>query len=406
MLKDKKVVFLTILFTLTEIINFNITFIIIFGLIIFYILKNNSCIIYKNELTKNLFFILLIGIASGIVGCIKYSYEYKDFLRDIYLMFKPIVYVSFGLFLKNKSYCEKNIFAAIVYSGFFISIRHIFLLLINFGSDPRGIGGNESFITLIAILILLCYEKKDEIIKIKQIRIFFILFMTISAILYISRTCLAVAIVFYFVNFVINIEKTYKKVLKHFFIIVIIMIIGYKIIPVDITNKFMLELSRSFIEISSNNKEWNFYNINADWRGYEVYRTKIAFKDASITEKLFGYGDGKLLDLNINITLKDKEYTKIAVLHNGYYYLLLKTGILGVSIYLFIFLKIAFNYLIISKKTNLFKNKLVSSIAFSNLITTYIITGIYNNSNAVIFCVLLGYFIDCKKNEIENSKKV
>ncbi|NOZ46616.1 MAG: hypothetical protein GXO79_07510 [Chlorobi bacterium] len=69
----------------------------------------------------------------------------------------------------------------------------------------------------------------------------------------------------------------------------------------------------------------------------------------------------------------------IIILHNGYLYIMYKTGFLGLIFY---FLFLLFVYLHVYNKSNDSKaiiiNSLLSGIAIHYMFTTLIVTGIYN----------------------------
>ena len=80
-----------------------------------------------------------------------------------------------------------------------------------------------------------------------------------------------------------------------------------------------------------NRNDWKQFNDN--YRSYENIRT---VQQLSYNESLlFGEGIGSQVDLKQKVYLGDMELRYISILHNGYMTILLKTGLLGVGIYLF-----------------------------------------------------------------------
>lgn len=72
-----------------------------------------------------------------------------------------------------------------------------------------------------------------------------------------------------------------------------------------------------------------------NYRGYEAYRALLMFQSGSLSEQIFGYGWGSSIDLVANTAASNADFTRseAAILHNGYLYYLVKTGLLGVSLY-------------------------------------------------------------------------
>ena len=74
--------------------------------------------------------------------------------------------------------------------------------------------------------------------------------------------------------------------------------------------------------------------INHRWRGFEAYRALQEFASGTPVNYAVGKGFGRNIDLGFTMVLADEEFDKIPILHNGYLYLLVKTGIIGVGVYL------------------------------------------------------------------------
>ncbi|MGC3977978.1 MAG: hypothetical protein QM751_06935 [Paludibacteraceae bacterium] len=64
------------------------------------------------------------------------------------------------------------------------------------------------------------------------------------------------------------------------------------------------------------------------------------YADGNFLELFFGKGLGQLIDLKMYIELAGTDWRYIPVLHNGYAYILVKTGIIGVLFFVIFY----FNY--------------------------------------------------------------
>lgn len=75
---------------------------------------------------------------------------------------------------------------------------------------------------------------------------------------------------------------------------------------------FINKSLNSLQEISFRNVEnWNFKNINHNWRRYESYRAQELFNNGSFVEKAVDFGFGKSVNLGINILLGKEEFSEI-----------------------------------------------------------------------------------------------
>ena len=98
---------------------------------------------------------------------------------------------------------------------------------------------------------------------------------------------------------------------------------------------FMGKLAGTVEEIQPDDR-LSVGEANARWRGYETARAWATWSGGSPLQWLFGQGFGAQVDLGYfqNLTPNPREASRfIPVLHNGYAYLLVKTGVIGVGLY-------------------------------------------------------------------------
>ena len=71
------------------------------------------------------------------------------------------------------------------------------------------------------------------------------------------------------------------------------------------------------------------------WRSYESTMARYRYEETSDVRKVFGSGFGATVDLYMNQYLGDQVFREIPILHNGYWMLLVKTGVVGAFLYVF-----------------------------------------------------------------------
>lgn len=135
------------------------------------------------------------------------------------------------------------------------------------------------------------------------------------------------------------------------------------------------------------------------WRGYEAKRA-FALMEKNPSSYVFGTGYGSLVNLKFYAPLSgDKKGMKyISELHNGYIYLLYKTGIIGLFIYFF------FLYRLYKRayETSTFYTVIISAFGIIYVFSTLTITGTYNARDIII--ILLGAFLFYdSKNALNNE---
>ena len=96
---------------------------------------------------------------------------------------------------------------------------------------------------------------------------------------------------------------------------------------------FMSKVGNSGSEVQVRAYE-TFADINNHWRGFEAYRAEKTYAAYSTGDKIFGGGGGALVDLGIAMQLSSVQAFKyIPITHNGYMYLLVKTGVCGLVLF-------------------------------------------------------------------------
>lgn len=105
---------------------------------------------------------------------------------------------------------------------------------------------------------------------------------------------------------------------------------------VDAKRSFIGKLARSAEEVAVQDYT-DRASINDNWRGYETSRALDSWAQSGVLRQIFGQGFGAQVDLGLfqNLSNNPRAAVRfIPVFHNGYVYLLIKTGIVGVLLYL------------------------------------------------------------------------
>ena len=151
-------------------------------------------------------------------------------------------------------------------------------------------------------------------------------------------------------------------------------------------------------------------SINTFWRGYESFKGMHAYLTGSFLSIIVGKGFGYLLDLEFVQLLDDSKMRYIPFLHNGYVYILLKTGLIGLFSYLLFFKRLYSNSNIQITKINKINdfnicNDFLRVMVIQLLIVTFVISGIFNKEILPAFMIILGSMICCKKkyNQVSQS---
>jgi hypothetical protein len=96
---------------------------------------------------------------------------------------------------------------------------------------------------------------------------------------------------------------------------------------------FVEKALRSGAEMTIRNQSTR-EGLNENWRGYEAYRAVVHYAAGTPWEYAMGDGFGTVVDLGVTIKLDGRYFREVPVFHNGYATLLVKTGAVGIALYL------------------------------------------------------------------------
>lgn len=378
----------------------NIILLVITSLYFLYlILSTNKIVIKDIEVIGVLFIILILGIFITLIHINDYSL--RNVIRDIFYILNPIVFIWTGIMFKYKYEERFDIFKIIVYIAVISSI----LNLLQIAKEPRILQVSSIYIfrnyievinayaVLIAIVLLFTNKhiKNECNFGIFRLNLFRILCI-ISFIIDFSRTnyiCLFIILCPFILPII---RKNIFKVRKIIYIFILIVLANF-IMP-DLMGTLFDKMIRSITELKASINWGDPSEIVNNWRGYEIYKAKDLYLEGNWFEKIFGYGLGKLIPVGVFSELVgvDASEGRITILHNGYYMMLIKCGLIGVLLYASVYL-VGIRKMIIRIKNNLdlYRSKLLLGIFVGFLVSTYVTTGIISNRTDFVACFLIGY---------------
>ncbi|WP_375426904.1 hypothetical protein [uncultured Sphingomonas sp.] len=130
-----------------------------------------------------------------------------------------------------------------------------------------------------------------------------------------------------------------------------------------------------------------------NWRGFEAYNAQLMFDRASALKKLFGNGLGATVDLGQEVILSDEaSFRYLPILHNGFYYILIKYGVIGVMIYILSVLRFGLLGKLASNNMSA-EDRMLRGLIVIILLATTVITGLYNKTELNGLAILLAWLI-------------
>lgn len=324
----------------------------------------------------------------------------KDYYRDVIIFSKNIVYFLAGIALSKYLKDFNTFFRYFFALAFFGAIIHIGTILTHLNQATsletiRYVAGYENSIegVVLALYIARMFNKdfKKLIKDLPRFSTIMIGTIGISFMLYFSRSMIVTLIVLcFFLCNLVYIRKIFTpqnaKVFRAsivgvaiFYLVVLIASFGPADSPLQrLVDKFE-DIPQEVSWDAQRNASATLEDINNNWRGYEAYQGILKYRNGSDLQKALGYGFNARVDLGIIMKLAGEDYDKVPILHNQYVTLLVKTGFIGLLLYLaFLYMagmsKIKYNK---DDHTEIYYSfQMLSGLSITSLLNTYIGFGL------------------------------
>ncbi|MDN3548556.1 hypothetical protein [Mucilaginibacter aquaedulcis] len=348
--------------------------------------------------TAGRFAILWVPAMLGLI--VGYKNNTYLILKDLYYFSIPILFITTGVVLAYRLSIE-SFLKTLVYAGVLTSIlvTAVSVSYMGFSAlfDPYSahyaIGIVGTPVPPIALACLL-FSKKFNVKLFSRFR--FTVFVAANAFgvyMFASRTYTVMMAFFVLLLVVDKIKRIW--IMPTIFMLVML----FTLLPTDLfktktSETFMGKMLGSFNELKMGDYNTE-QDINIKYRGYESFMAVKSYAEGGAANWIFG-GLGKLIDLKTFVRLgEDTDFQFIPVLHNGWLYILVKTGIMGVLTYILTFFGLITStwkrYADARERPaiRLF-GALIIGCVMSLMFTNYIVTSFFNTEMSIIM-ITLGY---------------
>ena len=159
----------------------------------------------------------------------------------------------------------------------------------------------------------------------------------------------------------------------------VIAILGLSSAATDLALKWVDELA--FQDV------WTTDDLGTRYRAYESFAAYIAFASFAPLQKALGAGFGQVVDLGVPVLLAGNEYDAVPWIHNGYLYVLVKVGLVGLTSYLVFFARVlAWPY----PSSTTLGPAIVRGTVVGLLLSNVVVCGWFNIESVFAY-LLLGY---------------
>lgn len=363
------------------------------SVIIFFLIKSRFVIRWVN--IYSLFLMVLISTLNGM--CFQQISSYRDIVRDLFYFVRGLTFICLGqeifskiddisflrivleaVFLKTiLVFCGAIFNLGIILSQFnYLTIREFF------SADNEGLAISLSILLTHKKDLCLLFQKRLLNLMVVLESMAFLLAFSRTGIVFLILMLLAIKLDYH------KIKCKRKQMIKVIFVVAIF-IAMLKLIPPTILTPFIEKIAYGFKEIGIH-KRWSDTEIVQNWRGYEMFSALNLYENGSIYTKIFGYGFGKLIPVKFSELVGiAPELGGITILHNGYYMILIKNGIVGILLFLnFVFINIIYA---IKAKVQYYSRILIG-LTIAILFDTYVVTGMFKENSSIIMLLTLGFF--------------
>jgi O-antigen ligase len=348
------------------------------------------------------FIIILLAGARGIAGNAHY-----DVVKDLWYLGYPALTLLFGYQLAKRLDDLKSVLWAFVVAALIVSCVHISQFILNpsyLNDSLIEIRANVSSGYLIAAIGFgiiagdLCFGL--DLLPSKLISLLIMALCLLSITLSFSRTlwiCVATLLL------AALIIKSPRAALRIAIVVTVLGIMGVaatdgfkEVTEINPELTIIDKIFYSMKELQVSDYE-DQIDINQNWRGFESYRALQTYTSGNWSDYLFGKGLGTNVELGFIMTLMDEDFDRIPVLHNGYMYLLVKTGAIGLSaylLYLLLTLRAGTAFLYRSDPESRMSGFLLVALTLIMLVTTVVVAGMFNKYWFLQSIVLLGILME------------
>lgn len=363
-----------------------------FGLLnipIFFLLIINRKIKFDKSI-KFLWLIFFIALGSSFPNFGTYI-----FLKDFLFFFQVPIILSVIYSLPIDPF---RLIKYLLVAIFVITITDLAIILFNL--NEYLIMGNFTFQQTYQVnspyaiigfgLLFPLHKYKIRLFINKRYNLIFLFTFLVHILLSSSRTTIILLPLIYYSYKFINVKKVKILIillilLPFFSSLIDILLSGFKISSeTNLLSKFL----SSFSEISVSGQNNDQKLITKNWRGFEAFLGVSNYINGSIIEILFGKGLGSYVIVPFGSFSQEIEgLTNISFFHNGIVTILLKSGLIGVLLFMKFLFSILKRLIILNDKTF----KILSlNILLIFLFTTVSSHGIYKPSLSVPLIISLG----------------
>ncbi len=357
---------------------------------LYFICKN----VYEIKSLKILTPLLLLFVLGIRVGT---GYPLTHVLRDYAYFLSPLSAFTMGYFLQKYLSLNRYLLLLILFGSLY-SLVYFVQVIIEFDtlfvadteSVRYSIGTGTPLPVLSLVFLLLGYNYIKQY-KINHVYLLLLIINSLAVYYFASRVYYFTLLLFFVPMLYELLMVKYKRFGKYIFTFIVILIIAVALLLLKGDNFVAEKLRNSLVEMFAQSFE-DYDSVISQWRAYELFEAVNTFMNGSFINKIIGFGFGKTVYLEYDLIMPSITINEIPIFHNGYAYLLVKTGLLGIG------LQLLFSALLIFQGYKYMKvipeNKFIFSILISSVLSfdfaLLVVNGFFSGESCQLI-ILTGY---------------
>ena len=381
----------------------SVPFIVLVGLLI-WIKDYRTVELAYFRLVWPLFGVWAVGTVAVLISIffVESPQMWRDTMRDIGFSLTPISLIVIGYSLADNRGMWPLILKVFVVCGFVLAAMHT----VAFVADPellsadyldaRSIEGGAGNLVVLLALVFVVFQSRFDVGSLcpRYLPRFIVLPVLLASFaLSHSRTVSIVVVIMALLLWGVGTRANLRTLF-----VVVGLAVGLaffvSVAPADETGTFLSKLAHSFTEIETYDYS-DYAEMSAHWRGYEMNALLAEFASGNVLQQIFGRGFGAVVDLGFYMELSGVEFRYLPIFHNGYGYILLKTGVLGLVLYLYFYIGViryAMRYSNSSARELTFSARLLLGCVWSLVVMMLVVGGMAQIAGPA-FVLLLGYLV-------------